>query len=159
MVGLATAGVVASGFQPFAEREPGSSAAVDFLKRHMNVLQLLQVPLLAALGVVFFGRRRRNFAEQLVLAAYATSLRVATVAFVFVPSWMLLRPERLDPTALRVYLGLWVAYYGWACAQFHDGPRWASALKGAAVASLAQLTTWLAVEHLGGVWFAIGPGH
>ena len=114
------------------------------------------MPLLAALGVLLFGRKPRNFAEQLVLAAYATCTHFGVAALVVVPSWMLFGVTKLDPRLTHGFLGLWCVYFGWAASQFFPGRRWVNAAKGVGVAVLTHATSWFVIEKLAGVWFALG---
>ena len=155
-VGLAVAGVAVSGLKMFGTRDPGSAGIATYLQQHMNLVPLLQVPLLAALGMLFFGRKPWNFAEQLVLAAYATCTHFGVAVLVVVPSWIVFEVTELDPRLTHLYLGLWCVYFGWAASQFVPCRGWVNAAKGVAVAVLTHATTWFVIEKVAGVWFALG---
>lgn len=157
MVGLAVATMIAVNFHPFEARDEDSVASVVFLTAKVNLLQLVQVPLLAAWGLLLFGWRRRSFAEQLVLGAYATGARVGVGALLLLAVHVVYGGSEAHPDIARAYLALWIAYFAWASSHFHEGRRAVSALKGAAVALLAQATTNLVITRGFGVKFVLAP--
>src|SRR5262249_53938660 len=150
--GLAAVVVVLTGFRAFIAGGGGHNAPSDFLQAHINVVQVLQVPLLAGLARLFFGRSR-NFAEQLVLASYTAGLRIAFLAIVVLPAWYLLRPGASFGTPLTlIYMALWCAYFAWASARFNEGRLWLGLLKGAAAAAATQFLTAQALSLVGRIW-------
>lgn len=123
----------------------------SFLQAHLNLLILVQVPLLALFGRLLFRADQLYFAEHLVLASYASGFRSIFFTLVIAPAWLFFQwPHR---TTLACYLALWVAYYALACAQFYRGERWLLALKGLAVALLTQLVTLGATSGAIWAWF------
>lgn len=144
---LAMAGTGIGGFQ----NHPG--AVGRQLQSNLNLFILAQVPLLALWSRLLFLRSGRNLAENLVLVAYCSGLRSVFFLLVVVPAVMALRASSQGFPAwaqLLVYLFCWVAYFGWASAQFHRGAgwRWTDWLRGSLVAVLAQASStaliWLA---------------
>ena len=146
----------ASRFQAFAPYEGRHADLANFLQRNVNLVQLLQVPLLAAALRLLFPRSLRNFGENLVLAALTTTMRVTIGTLLLVPLSRLLRFGPAEMAVLiRVFLAAWVVYFAWAASQFHAGPRWLSALKGAAAAVLVHAAMVQAIETLGGVSYVL----
>lgn len=141
VVGVATLAMAGSGFVQFSTRDPVSG----FLQRHLNVLIFLQVPLLAGFARLLFRHSGLRFAEELVLVAYASGLRSVVFTVVVAPLWLLVQGLGLPlayVTALGLYLLVWVLYFGWACAQFHDPNwRWPQWVRGMVVALLSQAAT------------------
>ncbi len=145
VVGLATAAMALAGFAAFSSDTPNWIA--DWLQRHVNVVILLQVPLLAAFCALLFPRQQLYFAEHLVLAAYASGMRSLFLTVFLVPLWTLWQPSHNSGlTLLAVYLCIWFAYFGFAAAQFYAGSRLAAGFKGALAALLTQAATQAVVS-------------
>lgn len=124
-----------------------------FLQSNLNLVILVQLPLLALFQRMLFAREGLNFAEHLVLSSYASGFRSIFFTLAVLPAWALLRLDyRMTVT---VYLALWLAYFGIACAQFYSGNRWASWLKGVLVGAFAQVVTTIAIVGLVRAWFAL----
>jgi len=70
VVALASTVIAFSGFRAVTSSAP--SIVGDFLQRHVNLLFLVQVPLLAAWCRIIGLRDRFNCAGFLILAAYTT---------------------------------------------------------------------------------------
>jgi hypothetical protein len=119
--------------------------AVDFLQRHINFVMLLQMPLLAAFCALLFWRERLNYAEHLVLAAYASGFRQLYLALIETPLIAVTEANTADPRLAIAYYGVWFGYFAFAASQFYRGNRFWSACKGVAAAALAQLATVLLV--------------
>jgi hypothetical protein len=135
-VGLASAVILLAGvewFRPFRHGHAG-----EVLQRHVNLVILLQVPLLAAFCSLLFPRGGRGYADHLVLAAYASGIHALFQAFIETPLLALTGAETTNPVLASVYLGAWFLYFAFAVSQFHPGRRWWSALKGFAAALLSQ---------------------
>jgi len=144
VVGSTSALVALSGFTAVHASQPVEAAPiVDFLQRHLNLAYFTQVPLLAAACAVLFRGDRRFYAEHLVLASYTTGMRSLLLMIVAVPLWWVLRPPEIPLPLTYAYLGLWIAYFGFAASQFYRGRRWVGWLKGAAAAVLAQVAITL----------------
>jgi len=138
-VGLASAVILISGvewFSPFHHQHSG-----EFLQRHINLVILLQAPLLAAFCAVLLRARSHGFADHLVLAAYATGFHALFIAVVETPLWAWTHANTANPWLAIGYFGIWFAYFAFAAAQFYPGNRLWSAIKGAAAAVLSQAVT------------------
>jgi hypothetical protein len=86
-----------------------------------------------------------NFAEHLVLAAYASSMRILFTTLIVIPAWYFFRPS--NPTASSIYgayLPIWTLYFGFAASQFLQGRRLFSWCK----EILAATLTWASTEGL-----------
>jgi hypothetical protein len=139
--GLASAVILATGvhwFKPFSH-----SQAADILQRHINLVILAQMPLLAAFCALLFRRERLNFAEHLVLSAYASGFRQLYLALVETPVLALAGANTADPRLTIVYYGIWFGYFAFAASQFYRGHRIWSACKAVVAALLTQLVTIL----------------
>ena len=149
VVGLATATMALSGFGAFSSETPNPVA--EFLQRHVNVVILLQVPVLAAFCALLFRKQGLYFAEHLVLAAYTSGMRSLLLTGFLVPLWTWWHPAMIF---FALYLCVWLAYFGFAASQFYGGACLGAWLKGALAAALAHATlqgavslwTWLAVD-------------
>jgi hypothetical protein len=137
-VGLASAVILLFGvewFSPFEHGQPD-----DILQRHVNLVILLQAPLLAAFCAILFFAERRNFADHLVLAAYTTGFHALFLALVETPVLALTRADTTNPWLASAYLGAWFAYFAFASSQFYRGNRGWSACKGFIAGVLSQAT-------------------
>jgi hypothetical protein len=138
-VGLASAVILLTGvewFKPFTRSE-----AADVLQRHVNLVMLVQMPILAAFCALLFRRERLNYAEHLVLSAYTFGLRQLYLAIIETPVLALLATNVADPRLAIGYYGVWFAYFAFAASQFYQGNRWWSACKALVATSLTQLVT------------------
>jgi hypothetical protein len=138
-VGLASAVIFLSGvewFQPFRHGRAG-----DILQRHINLVILVQAPLLALFCALLFRRERRSFAEHLVLAAYASGFRALFLALIETPLLALTGADTANPWLATGYFGVWFGYFAFAASQFYQGSRPWSAFKACAAAILSQLLT------------------
>jgi hypothetical protein len=140
----ASALVHLTGFR--AVTAPNPNAVADFLQAHVNLVFLAQLPLLAAFSRLLDARGPFNYAEHLVLAAYASSLRVLFVAVLVIPCWYVFAPGEATARHLYyAYLPIWPLYFGFATSQFLPGRRALSWCKGIMAAALA----WAATQGLG----------
>jgi hypothetical protein len=138
MVGLASAVILLTGVEWFSPFEHGH--ADEVLQRHVNLVILLQAPLLAGFCALLFHRERRSFADHLVLAAYATGFHALFLAVVETPVLALTHADTTNVWLAGAYLGAWFAYFAFAASQFYRG-RWAwSACKAFLAAVLSQAT-------------------
>lgn len=138
-VGLASAVILVSGVEWFAPFGHGDSG--QLLQRHINLVILLQAPLLAACCMILFHGEGRGFAEHLVLAAYTSGFRALFLALIETPLLALTGADTADPWMAGVYFGLWFAYFAFAASQFYAGHRAWSACKAVLAAILSQLVT------------------
>ena len=111
---------------------------VGILQHHINLVMLIQVPMLAALNWLFFRSERYNFAEHLVFVAYASGMRVLTFALIATPAVYFTHMGTLPGVALTVYFSLWAAYYAFAAVQFYRGNAFWKIIRGILAAALAQ---------------------
>lgn len=138
-VGLASAVILITGvqwFTPFTQ-----SPAAHVLQRHVNLVILVQMPLLALFCKLFFWRARLNYAEHLVLAAYTSGMRQLYLAVVETPVLALVHANIADLRLMMAYYPVWFAYFAFAAAQFYGGNRLWSACKAVGAAILTQLVT------------------
>ncbi len=109
------------------------NAVASFLQHHVNLLFLVQVPIVAAVLRLLTPRGPFNYAEYLVLAAYTTAMGTLFFTLVDVGGWYVLRPSA--QRARDIYLALMPIgplYLAFACAQFLPGSKWLAAVKGVA---------------------------
>src|SRR5206468_10406569 len=79
VVGVLAIAIEVSGFPVLAQDglPPGPT---DLLQRHINVLLLVQLPLIGGACALLFPGAARTWAEHMVLGAYALSVRAIVVA-------------------------------------------------------------------------------
>ena len=136
-VGLASFAVVLTGAQFFSP-VPDNSIA-NFLQQHLNLVILAQIPLLAGVCALLFRSSRLNYAEHLVLVAYASGFRVLFLGLVAVPVFYFAKLSPVSPTTAPVYLGLWLIYFSVASVQFYRGKVFWTVVRAVAGGVLAQL--------------------
>ena len=141
--GLATFFVAVFGAQWFAPIT--DSRAQEILTRHINLVILLQTPVLTTLCLLFFWKERLYFAEHLVLVAYTAGIRMLYMSFVAVPVMRFTGRTAADPAFIVGYYGVWLAYFGVAATQFYRGTRWVSALKAVVAGLLNQVLTGVGI--------------
>ena len=139
-VGLASLVVALTGvewFKPIPDARAGG-----FLQRHINLVMLIQVPMLAALNWLFFRSERYNYAEHLVFTAYISGIRLLAFALVATPAVYLSQMgSQMGSTrgmALLLYFSLWAAYYTFAAVQFYRGGVFWKILRAVLAVVLAQ---------------------
>ena len=119
-VGLTAVVMASTGIGGFENSHPRGAVSRK-LQANLNLVILAQVPLLALWGRWLWLRSGRNLAEHLVLAAYSSGLRSLFFLLVVIPIVMLLRELGVGlhyGYPIAVYLLIWIAYFGWASAQF-----------------------------------------
>jgi len=116
-VGLASFMIVATGVKFFSP--VGESAAAEFLQRHINLVILLQMPLLAGACTLLFWDEKLHYAEHLVLSAYTSGFRILVLGLVATPAIALSKISPASPAFVPWYIGLWLAYFSFAAAQFY----------------------------------------
>jgi hypothetical protein len=136
-VGLASAVILLLGVQWFSPFKHGSAG--DTLQRHINLVILVQAPLLAVFCALLFRRDQRNFAEHLVLAAYTCGFRALFLALIETPLLALTGADTANPWLATGYFGVWFAYFAFAASQFYRGSRWWSVSKAITAAILSQV--------------------
>jgi hypothetical protein len=94
---------------------------------------------------LLFWREQLNYAEHLVLAAYASGFRQLYLALIETPLLALTGANTADPRVAIVYYGVWFGYFAFAASQFYSGNRFWSVCKAVAAVALAQLATILLI--------------
>jgi len=141
--GLATFFVSITGAQWFAPIT--NSAAQGILTLHINLVILLQTPVLALLCLLLFWSERLNYAEHLVLVAYTAGIRMLYLSFVAAPVMYLTGRSSADPVFLVGYYGPWLVYFAFAAVQFYRGKKWATVLKAVIAGIVNQLITMFGI--------------
>jgi hypothetical protein len=140
---LATFFIAITGAQWFA---PITDSAVQgILTRHINLVVLLQTPILTALCALFFWNQRLNYAEHLVLVAYTAGIRMLYLSFVAAPLMYVTHRTSADPVVIAGYYGPWLAYFAVAAVQFYRGRPWSTVIKAVLAAILNQLLTMVGI--------------
>lgn len=109
-----------------------------FVTKHVNVIFFLSVPLAAAYSLLFFWKRRYNYAEHLALHAFLGGFRTVFFLLVFTPLVVFFREHYY--TVLLVYFSMWTAYIAWANIQLMGKPYWLTVLKTILIVVLTQAT-------------------
>lgn len=140
LAGVSALAIRMSGFRALAlEVTTGDAAAL--LYKHFDLLQLAQLPLLGVAAALLFRADGRRLPEHMALVAYALAVRAAGVALLVLLA-LPLEIRAPGPVHLTGFWAVWYLYFGWCASQFYDGPRWASALRGVAVAALGHAMTY-----------------
>lgn len=135
-VGLASLVVALTGvewFKPIPDARAGG-----FLQRHINLVMLIQVPMLAALNWLLFRSERYNYAEHLVFTAYVSGIRLLAFALVVTPAVYFSQMGTTRGVSLLLYFSLWSAYYAFAAVQFYRGGVFWKILRAVLATVLAQ---------------------
>lgn len=153
VVGFASVILVSSGFSNFAgsSKVPVNPVST-FLNKHVNLVIFLNIPFLALFNRLLFQRKKMNYSENLVLAAYTSGERSIFFSVVIAPVWVLFHPPFYP--FLAFYLIAWWGYYGWACSQFYEGRKSVLFLKGLLSGLLTQLATVLLVSLIFVIYFS-----
>jgi len=116
-VGVASFMILATGVQFFTPVT--ESNAAHFLQRHINLVILLQMPLLAGVCTLLFWDEKLHYAEHLVLSAYTSGFRILVLGLVATPAIALVKINPADAHFVPWYFGLWLVYFAYAAAQFY----------------------------------------
>jgi hypothetical protein len=156
-VGLASALIFLTGVKWFAPY--GHGQAGELLQRHVNLVMLLQIPMLALVCAALFFGERRSFAEHLVLAAYTSGFHTLFLAIVETPLFALTSRESANPWLATVFFLAWVVYFAVAGSQFYRrGSRlWIAVRAGIAGLVSQVLTVALLMAFLFVTARLIGP--
>ncbi|MEP7157473.1 MAG: DUF3667 domain-containing protein [Betaproteobacteria bacterium] len=141
VVGVASLALAASGIISPTTPDGRINSATEFLQRHVNLVILLQLPLLSLFSLLLFRSSGFHFAEHMVLAAYTSGMRSIVFTLVTLPVWRLLQGVVAVQWIIYGYLLVWAIYFGFASSQFHEGHRGWLWFKGFMAAALAHLTT------------------
>ncbi len=151
--GLFSAEVAVTGLYAFTPSY--RPAFLDPLGHHINLVFVMQVPVLAFYCRVAFWQGRFNSAEYLVLASYTTGVRVLFSGLVLFPAVLLMQPGRRAVFSIvSASVVLWSLYFGLAVAQLYEGEggRTGYFLKGSLAALLASITVGIALSVLATLW-------
>jgi predicted nucleic acid-binding Zn ribbon protein len=165
IVGLASAAYVLSGLKvvhgkgivlgtaspnPETLNALAVAAAGNFFQRHVNIVILLDTPLLAVYSRLLFRKCGMSFAEHLVLASYTSGMRSLFTTIVVIPgSLVILRLGGTDPIYFKAAASLlWFAYFMFAMVQFSRDHRMLSGLKGVLAAVLAWVTSQIVLSAI-----------
>jgi hypothetical protein len=138
-VGLASAIIVISGVEWFSTY--GHGYADDFLQRHVNLVILVQMPLLALFCAALFRDERRSGAEHLVLAAYTSGFHALFTGVVETPIYALMHARTPELWLAAAFFGLWLLYFSLAASQFYSGHRAVAAIKGGVAVIFSQVAS------------------
>jgi hypothetical protein len=142
-VGLASFMVVLTGVQFFTSNvETGS---VSFLQRHINIVILMQMPLLTGACALLFRDQRLYYAEHLVLAAYSSGFRILVLGLVATPAIYFAGVPAANPVFVPLYHGAWLVYFAYAAAQFYRGGKWRVVVRAVLAGLIAQALTALMI--------------
>lgn len=106
---------------------PKQTPGDEMVNKHINLIFLASVPMLASFTWLFFYRARYNFAEHLTLNAFLGGFRVVFFILIYTPAVILFRDQYF--VVVSVYLFLWVMFVSWANIQFFGGRKWLVVLK------------------------------
>lgn len=120
-VGIASFMIVLTGvkfFSPVTDAGPAG-----FLQRHINLVILIQMPILAGWCALLYWTDRLHYAEHLVLSAYASGFRILVLGLVATPIMYFGHVNPADRMIVPAYYGLWLVYFSLAAAQFYRGSK------------------------------------
>jgi hypothetical protein len=143
VVGLASFMIVITGVQFFGPTT--DSGAGGFLQRHVNLVILLQMPLIAGWSALLFWPSRLNYAEHLVLAACTAGIRIMFLALITTPIMYFTKLSPSDPAVVPLYTVLWLIYFSVAAVQFYRGNVYWTIVRAVVAAVLANITTIYAI--------------
>lgn len=138
-VSVASAIILISGVEWFSPYGHGDAA--NLLQRHVNLVILIQMPLLALFCAALFRRERRSFGEHLVLAAYTSGFHALFMGVVETPTFALTSSRTPDTWLASVYFCLWLLYFALAASQFYAGHRAVAAIKGGIAVIFSQVAS------------------
>lgn len=142
-VALASFIIVIAGvkwFSPITETGPAG-----FLQRHINLVILIQMPILALWCSLFFWTDRLHYAEHLVLSAYSSGFRILVLGLIATPLMYFLHLNPADRVIVPAYYGLWLVYFSFAAVQFYRGKKLWIVARAALAAILGQAVTMLLI--------------
>ena len=151
VVGISSVVLISTGFVSFSNTAAPGNPVSAFLNKHVNLVIFLNVPILAFFCKLFFGSRQRNFAENLVLAAYTSGERSVFFSLLVAPLWMLIHAHYYLFVVLYVFV--WHLFFALACRQFFNGKGGVNFLKGFLVALCSQLSTMLLISGAYFIYF------
>ena len=139
MVGLASAMIVVLGVDLF--KPIGDNPTAHVLSRHVNLVVLFQLPILAALCWLFFINEKLTYAENLVFTAYVSGFRALILGVVLAPIVRITHSSPSAPALAFSYYGVWALYLSFAATQFYRGNRVLTVIKVILAAAACQVIT------------------
>jgi hypothetical protein len=139
MVGLASALILIFGVDLF--RPIGDNPVAHLLSRHVNLVVLFQLPVLASLCWLFFINEKLTFAEHLVFTAYVSGFRALMLGVILAPVIYLTHSSPSSPGLVIAYYGVWALYLSFAAAQFYRGNKALTVIKVILAAAACQVVT------------------
>jgi len=107
VVGIASVILISSGFVSFNTNSRVASNPVSvFFNKHVNLVILFNMPVLALFSWLLLRKSKTNYAENLVLAAYTSGERSVFFSLLPAPLWMLL--QNYYYLILGVYIFCWM---------------------------------------------------
>ncbi|MEO8016724.1 MAG: DUF3667 domain-containing protein [Pseudomonadota bacterium] len=137
-VGLASFIIVMTGVNWFAP--VGDNPVANFLQKHVNLVILIQMPILALFCWGLFFRARLHYAEHLILAAYTSGFRALFLGLVEVPLLVWSGATTANSRLVGVYYVLWASYFAFAACQFYRGNMAWTVSKAVVVVVIGQIT-------------------
>ena len=138
-VGLASFMIVITGVQFFTPVSDSGAAGV--LQKHINLVILMQMPLLAGACRFLFWNERLFYAEHLVLAAYTSGFRILVLGLVATPAIAIAHVAPASRAFVPAYFGLWLVYFVFAAVQFYRGSAFWVIVRAGLAAVIGQLLT------------------
>lgn len=127
-------------FSPITESGPAG-----FLQRHINLVILLQMPVLAGWCALLFWSDRLHYAEHLVLTAYSSGFRILVLGLIATPIMYFAKLNPADRIVVPAYYGLWLIYFSVAALQFYRGNKFWIIARAVVAAVLGQMFTMLMI--------------
>lgn len=106
------------------------------VSKHINLIFLASVPILAFFTWLLFRRAKYNYAEHLTLHAFLGGFRVVFFILIFTPMVIFFREHYY--AGLSIYFALWLGFASWANIQFFGGRKWLVVLKTVLTYALTQ---------------------
>lgn len=138
-VGIASFMILLTGvkfFTPITDSGPAG-----FLQRHINLVILIQMPILAGWCALLFWTDRLHYAEHLVLAAYSSGFRILVLGLVATPLMYFGHMSSADRVFAPTYYGVWLVYFSIAAWQFYGGQKAWILVRAVFAAILGQAVT------------------
>jgi hypothetical protein len=138
-VGLASAMILVFGVDLF--KPIGDNPVAHVLSRHVNLVVLLQLPILAACCWLFFVNEKLTFAEHLVFVAYVSGFRALILGVMLAPVIWATHSSPSAPGLVFAYYGIWALYLSFAATQFYRGNKGLTVVKVILAAAACQVIT------------------
>jgi len=117
------------------------SGPAGFLQRHINLVILIQMPILTGCCALVFWTDRLHYAEHLVLSAYSSGFRILVLGLIATPVMYFGHVNPADRSFMPAYYGLWLAYFAVAAVQFYRGGKTWIVVRALVAGILAQALT------------------